>query len=148
MTGGTLVELKEEDGTPDEGPFTLSNKDEKNVGANTVIWRFLLKNKSLQCAGLSAKLTSEYSSLYLLLPQPCTTLTEPDEWEVRPLLIDNDDVAKTYQPITFYLAKHDESTCSALGIAGAGKFSVSLHTADRNNNEIVSTTCLLNFSAE
>lgn len=132
----------------DEGSGSLSGGVSVTNDANTLIWRFHPDDQSIQCAGLYAKSTSEQSSLYLLLPQPCNTLTEPDKWEIRPLLIDNDDVAQTYQPITFSLAEHHEPTCSALGIAGAGKFSVTLHTADRNNNEIVSTTCLLNFSAE
>ena len=119
-------------------------------GGNTLFWQQMIPTAdepTVECSGLHAPHSADQGGLYLLQPQPqpCSALTE-SEWQVRPLLIDNDDVDVS-RLFSITLVEHDTSSCQALGIAGAGQISVRLSTTDRNGNSIISSsTCLLNFS--
>lgn len=114
---------------------------------NTLIWRTRPDGVNTWCSGLHAPSSAEQAGLYLLQSQPCSSLTSPDEWKVHPLLIDNSDAVDSGLPVRISLTEHGASGCSALGIAGAGGISASLHMVDRNGNQITSTTCLLNFAS-
>ena len=116
---------------------------------NTLIWRWISQpgevGEKRWCGGLHVQpSSSEQAGLYMLQPQTCNTVTDPESWEVRPLLIDNSDAAGESIPITITI---EDGDCSVLGIAGGGQVSVSLRTEDHSSNEIISTTCLINFTS-
>lgn len=130
----------------DEDSGSLSGGTSVTIGeGNTLVWRWVAQPSGVSwCSGLHAPSSSEQGGLYMLQPQACNNVTDPESWEVRPLLIDHSDGAGESIPITITI---DEGECSVFGIAEGGQVSVSLRTEDHSSNEITSTTCLINFTS-
>lgn len=128
----------------DRGSLTGGSVVVGDGEGNALIWRARPDGLNTWCSGLYAPPSSEQVGLYLLQPQRCGTVTEPETWEVRPLFIDNNDAAdeRSRLPITISIKSGD---CRVYGIAGEGSLDVSLDTRDRTGNEVTSTTCLINF---
>lgn len=117
---------------------------------NTLLWRTQTDGSNMRCSGLHAPSSNDQGGLYLLRPQSCSPLAWPDDWEVRPLLVDSTDAAGDASPFTITLK--DIPDCKVLGVINAGGLAVTLGTsiATSDNNdpiEINSTTCLLNFAS-
>lgn len=128
----------------DRGSLSGGSVVAGNGDGNALIWRARPDGLNSWCSGLYASPANEQVGLYLLQPQRCGAVTEPETWEVRPLLMDNNDAAdeRSRLPVTISIKSEE---CTVFGIAGEGALYASLSTTDRTGNEVISTTCLINF---
>lgn len=141
--GNDLLLLKGAVIDEDNGVISGGTKVTDESAGHTLIWRTKSGGASW-CSGLHAPSSGDKGGLYMLQPQRCGNVIDPNSWAIRPLLIDNSDAVDNRLPVTISI---ESGTCSAFRITGNGQVSISLRTEDRMGNEIISTTCLINFTS-